>query len=677
MADQNGTRNPWDSDDSREAWNPSGVPQTREDAGLSGAGQSGAAASGSVEGSGASLGADDQPTLAGQDAQSDQSAQSGQGVQNGGDSQATQSLAPLDSAPTQPQSAQPQSAQPVQPAQPTQPTQPTQPLAAPTTRPSSQYSSAPEYGANTSNPTQPLSASAYPFGAPEHLDEGKNAQGHGARAAQKQQNAGQGQRPQYGAPRQSGQQPGFFGVGNNGAAGNGGSNGPTGPQNPFAFGPNDPNSPNQNPQNPQNQGAAQVRKSGSARTWIAAVASALIAALLVLGLGYAAIVNGFVTVPSASSTSSLNSSSGGSGSATVEGTGAADWAAVNKKVAASVVSITAAVSGGTAKGSGAIIDTDGDIVTNNHVVEGATQLQVTLSDGSVYSAKTVGTDSTTDLAVIKLEDAPSDLQAVSFADSSAVAVGESVMAIGNPLGYESTATTGIVSALNRPVAVTDESSNSEIVTNAIQIDAAIIPGNSGGPTFNAAGEVVGINSSIATASTTSSDSSESGSIGIGFAIPSNLVQRVAKEIISDGSVKHAQLGVTISTGSATADGETRAGAEVVTVTSGGAADKAGLQKGDVIVGFNGNVVSSTYSVLGFVRAAAVGDTVKLTVVRNSKTVDINVTLTEAESTSSSNGNSNNDNDDNGSGSDGDNGSGNDDGNGYGGLSDPFGLFGGQ
>jgi putative serine protease PepD len=450
--------------------------------------------------------------------------------------------------------------------------------------------------------------------------------------------------------------------------------GPAGPAGPGSGNPNGGFNGGQN----NNPGAHSTGKSNGARTWVAAAASAIIAALLVLGLGYAAIANGLVTLPTSSSTSSLTSSSGGSGTAKVEGTNSPDWASVNKNVAASVVSISAEVTGGVAKGSGAIIDTDGNIVTNNHVIEGAKQIQVSLSDGKLYSAKLVGTDTTTDLAVIKLQDPPSNLQAVTFADSSNLAVGESVMAIGNPLGYENTATTGIVSALNRPVSVTDESSQSEIVTNAIQIDASINPGNSGGPTFNAAGQVVGINSSIATASTSSSSDSESGSIGIGFAIPSTLVQRVAKQIVKSGKATHAQLGVTITTGTAEADGATLAGAKINSVTSGGPAAKAGLQKGDVIVGFDGNTVSSMYSLLGFVRAASVGDTVKLTVVRNSKTVEVDVTLTEAESTSSSDSsNSNNDNDDN---SDGDSGSGNSDGDGGsgdGGLSDPFGLFGDQ
>ena len=164
------------------------------------------------------------------------------------------------------------------------------------------------------------------------------------------------------------------------------------------------------------------------------------------------------------------------------------------------------------------------------------------------------------------------------------------MAIGNPLGYDDTATTGIVSALNRPVTVTDDDNNA-IVTNAVQIDAAINPGNSGGPTFNAAGQVIGINSSIAS---TASSSGTAGSIGIGFAIPSNLVKRVTNEIIDNGSVKHVVLGITIKSSSVEADGVTRGCAQVQAVTDGGPASKAGVKAGDSIVAFNGKAVSLIY-----------------------------------------------------------------------------------
>ena len=459
------------------------------------------------------------------------------------------------------------------------------------------------------------------------------------------------------------------------------------PPTAFAQGPN--------PQQPGPQ-VAQSNGKSSATTVVTAVIAAVLAAALMLGLGWAGISYGWITVPSSSSMNSLSSNTGGSGSATAKSGEAPDWKTVASDVSASVVSITTQLSNGTGKGSGAIIDKDGHIVTNNHVVSGAQQIQVTLSNGNLYSAQLVGTDTTTDLAVIKLDNAPSDLTPVTFADSDTLAVGENIMAVGNPLGYANTVTTGIVSALNRPVTVQDEDSGENIFTNAVQIDAAINPGNSGGPTFNAAGQVIGINSSIAS---TATSSSSAGSIGIGFAIPSNLVKRVTDEIVKNGKVQHVALGVTVSmnTATATADGVTRAGAAVTAVTSGGPAEKAGVKAGDVIVGYNGKSVTNSYSLLGFVRASAMGDTAKLTVVRDGKTIELNITLDQEESavngSSSSSGNSQNQNGNgsngqtnpygnsgngsNGSNGNGSNGYGNSNNNGdNGGLSDPFSqLFG--
>ena len=456
----------------------------------------------------------------------------------------------------------------------------------------------------------------------------------------------------------------------------------------FGFGSGSGTPNGQNPQGPQ--GPAQPNRPGLSKTAnaiVVAVVAALVAAALCLGLGYAAITNGWVTVPTSSSLSNVTSNKSGSGSATAKTGEAPDWQTVASGVSGSVVSIQTTMANGTAKGSGAIIDTEGHIITNNHVISGAQQIQVTLANGNIYSAQLVGTDTTTDLAVIKLDNPPSGLKAVEFADSDKLAVGENVMAIGNPLGYDDTATTGIVSALNRPVTVTDDNNN-EIVTNAVQIDAAINPGNSGGPTFNAAGQVIGINSSIASTAT-SSDSA--GSIGIGFAIPSNLVKRVADEIIKDGKVKHVALGVVIKSDTVEADGVTRGGATITkssatgsAVVSGGPADKAGLKEGDTIVAFNGNAVNNNYSLLGYVRAAALGDKVTLTIVRDGKTMDVDVTLDQEESSvngsssSDSNGNSQNkQNNQNGNGRNGyGNGNGNNDGGtgDGGGFSDPFGLW---
>lgn len=571
------------------------------------------------------------------------------------DTRPTQPLAPV--APT---SEQALASEPTQPLQP----QPTQPL----------YRPAPEYGAYGPTPTQPEPQQPQP-------------------TQQQNQNTGNGGNPFFnGNP--------FMTRPTDDASQQNRQNGNT-PYG-FPFGPQGPNGG-------QDQGMAQSEDGGNASRGgssatshiVTAVVAALVAAALCLGVGYFALTYGWVSTPTTTSLTNVQSNKSGTGSATAKTGEAADWKTVASEVSGSVVSIQAALSNGTAKGSGAIVSAKGYIVTNNHVISGAQQIQVTLSNGQMYTAQVVGTDTTTDLAVIKLDNPPSDLKAVEFADSDKLAVGEDVMAIGNPLGYDDTATTGIVSALNRPVTVTDDS-GSDIVTNAVQIDAAINPGNSGGPTFNAAGQVIGINSSIAS---TATSSNSAGSIGIGFAIPSNLVKRVANEIIKDGKVKHVALGVTITTGTVEADGVTRAGAKVTAGTSGSAvvsgspADKAGLKVGDVIVAYDGNAVSSTYSLLGYVRASALNDKVTLTIVRGGKTMDVEVTLDKEESavngsgSSNSNNNQNNQNNQNGNGQNGNgngngnsnngnsnNGNGNDS-NGYGnndygngGFSDPFGLW---
>ena len=548
--------------------------------------------------------------------------------------------------------------------------------------PTEQYRPAPEYGAYGPVPTPPAG----------------DASGQTA------------QQPQYGAQQQGQPQdnrPSFFGAfGNPYTTGNQRNNGnpfgnpfggssaqngaqqnnqqqpqyganmpPAGPgnRNPFgAPGQGFPNQPNQTP-------VVTKQKSGMTSHVVTAVVAALVSGALCLGVGFTAITNGWVHVPTSSSLSDVKSNTSGSGSAKAKSGTAVDWTAVAKEVSDSVVAIDVATSDGEAKGSGVVISDKGYIATNNHVISGAQQIQVTLASGAVYSAKVVGTDTTTDLAVIKLDNPPSDLKVAEFADSDNLAVGEAVMAIGNPLGYDDTVTTGIVSALNRPVTVTDDDNNA-IVTNAVQIDAAINPGNSGGPTFNAAGQVIGINSSIAS---TASSSGTAGSIGIGFAIPSNLVKRVTNEIIDNGSVKHVVLGITIKSSSVEADGVTRGCAQVQAVTDGGPASKAGVKAGDSIVAFNGKAVNNNYSLLGYVRASAMGDKVKLTVVRGGNTMDLEVTLDQEETkTNSSNKQEqrqqNNGNDDNGNGQNGGSQNGQNGGNGNngdgGGLFDPFGLW---
>ena len=346
-----------------------------------------------------------------------------------------------------------------------------------------------------------------------------------------------------------------------------------------------------------------------------------------------------VTTPLVSQTSApAQSSSAGT---------AVDWENVAKTVSPAVVTISVSAQNSSGIGSGAIVDSSGNIVTNYHVissvVDGSGRIQVTLTDGRIYEAKIVGTDKSTDLAVIRLVNPPSDLVAAQFGQSSDLKVGQPVMAIGSPLGLSNTVTTGIVSALNRPVQVqASESQNQDnskdpfgqlqqqgnqsqsITTNAIQVDASINPGNSGGPLFNEHGQVIGINSSIASLS--SSSNSEAGSIGLGFAIPSDLVVSVVNQLIQNGTVDHARLGVTVSTGAARVGNDTRAGAQISGVSQGSGAEAAGLKAGDVITKIDGNTVTSAQSLVGYVRRYTGGQEVSVTYVRDGVENTAKVTL---------------------------------------------------
>lgn len=342
-----------------------------------------------------------------------------------------------------------------------------------------------------------------------------------------------------------------------------------------------------------------------------------------------------------------------------------NWEAVAKAVRPAVVAISVETNNGSDQGSGSIIDSKGHILTNNHVVAGAADgngiITVELYDGRLYKAKIVGRDVLTDLAVIKIENPPKDLTVAPLGNSDDLKVGESVAAIGNPLGLSSTVTTGIVSALNRPVRVQavqggspegeDEkdpfglrryfgggmiqpsqpeksTAPTEVTTNAIQVDAAVNPGNSGGPLFDSRGWIVGVTSSIASLSGSGGSTGEgqAGSIGLGFAIPINQASMIATQLIDHGEAVHAALGVVVGQEVATVDKVSRLGARVQEINSGSAADKAGLKQGDIITKIDGKPVKGSLSLVGFVRQYAVGDTVELTVVRDGKEQKIPVTL---------------------------------------------------
>jgi putative serine protease PepD len=353
--------------------------------------------------------------------------------------------------------------------------------------------------------------------------------------------------------------------------------------------------------------------------------------------------------------------------------------AVAAKASPSVVTISVndGSSGGT--GSGVILSEEGYILTNTHVVtlDGATAdptIQVTTNDGRLFTGTLVGTDPVADLAVIKLDEA-SDLTPITWGDSTKLNVGDSVVAIGAPLGLSGTVTTGIVSALNRAITVassaapqgddtdstapddngdsgdgspenpydfwnfdipgqdgsqsqTQTQATSSISLAVIQTDAAINPGNSGGALLNDEGELIGINVAIASAGSTSADS-QSGSIGVGFSIPASLAQRISEEIIKDGSGSHGLLGASVGDASSDATlASVTAGALVKEVSAGGAAEKAGIKAGDVITAFDGIPVASATDLTAQVRTLAAGADATLTVYRDGKTQDIDVTLGE-------------------------------------------------
>ena len=339
--------------------------------------------------------------------------------------------------------------------------------------------------------------------------------------------------------------------------------------------------------------------------------------------------------------------------------------AVAAKASPSVVTIGVSSGQSAGTGSGVILTDDGYILTNTHVVtlDGEVSnptVQVTTNDGKLYSATIVGTDPISDLAVIKLADA-SGLTPIEWADSSKLNVGATTVAIGAPLGLSGTVTNGIVSALNRSITVassaapsspdattpdqgsqspfdyyfdqggsqsqTPSSTQSSISLPVIQTDAAINPGNSGGALLNSKGELIGINVAIANASETSSTA---GNIGVGFALPSNLAKRVSDEIIANGKATHGLLGATVGN-AASAANSTTVGALINEVTSGGAADKAGLKSGDVITNFNGVPITDANDLTAQVRALQAGGTADLTYVRDGKSVTVSVTVGELSS----------------------------------------------
>ncbi|WP_194764702.1 S1C family serine protease [Microbacterium sp. UFMG61] len=383
------------------------------------------------------------------------------------------------------------------------------------------------------------------------------------------------------------------------------------------------------------------------------VAAALVGG--VAGFGGGAILNGI---------SNQNSTGVAQGpeTVTVNNPGSVnETTAVATAALPSVVTIEVAGSNEGGSGSGVIISDDGYVLTNTHVVTlgGAVAdptIRVTTSDGRIFSATVVGTDPLYDLAVIKLTDA-TDLTPIDFADSSDLNVGDTAVALGAPLGLSNSVTTGIVSALNRSIQIassalpdsssedapqqeespdngqnggpfqfdlpgnTSQQTSESISIAVIQTDAAINHGNSGGALVNSKGELIGINVAIAS----SGSSEESGSIGIGFAIPSNVAQRVSQEIIADGAATHGLLGASVQD-AASAENADVAGALIANVSGGGAAEAAGLKANDVVTAFNGVPITSATDLTAQVRAAAGGSDATVTYIRGGKEYEIDVTL---------------------------------------------------
>ncbi|MGW1586623.1 S1C family serine protease [Streptomyces sp. NPDC002386] len=358
------------------------------------------------------------------------------------------------------------------------------------------------------------------------------------------------------------------------------------------------------------------------------VAAVLVAALVAGGLGGGI---GYT----------LAKDNDGSGSTTVSASDGASQikrapgtiANVASKALPSTVTIEAeSTSGEGGTGTGFVFDTQGHIVTNNHVVADAVnggKLSATFPDGRKYDAEVVGHAQGYDVAVIKLKNAPSDLKPLALGNSDRVAVGDETIAIGAPFGLSNTVTTGIISAKNRPVASSDGSSSSKAsYMSALQTDASINPGNSGGPLLNASGAVIGINSAIQSSSSGGFGSGQSGSIGLGFAIPINQAKYVAQQLIKSGKPVYAKIGASVSLEDSTAGAKiTDQGASgSAAVETGGPADKAGLKPGDVITKLDDHVIDSGPTLIGEIWTHKPGDKVTITYKRGGQERTVDLTL---------------------------------------------------
>lgn len=428
------------------------------------------------------------------------------------------------------------------------------------------------------------------------------------------------------------------------------------PEQSSAFGPADRSAPHSTtgraaPVTPIATGTKEKKPFGAGKVAALIVAASLVGGVAGLGTSY---------LGSTIWAQPVGSSATGPDTITVNNPGSVnETTGIATAVLPSVVTIQAAGSSESGSGSGVVLSDDGYVLTNTHVVtlggaEANPTIRVTTSDGHIYNAEVVGTDPIYDLAVIKLEGAE-DLTPIDFADSSELNVGSTAVAVGAPLGLSNSVTTGIVSALNRSIQIASsalpdsatedapedegdqggspfqfdlpgteqQTASQSISISVIQTDAAINPGNSGGALVDSEGKLIGINVAIATAGS----GEESGSIGVGFSIPSNIAKRVSDEIIENGSATHGLLGATVQDASSVETAEV-AGAAIVEAPSGGAAADAGLRKGDIVTEFNGFPITGATDLTAQVRAVAAGSDATLTYVRDGKSYEADVTLGE-------------------------------------------------
>jgi putative serine protease PepD len=344
------------------------------------------------------------------------------------------------------------------------------------------------------------------------------------------------------------------------------------------------------------------------------LAFAAAGAFSVLALGAGAGAGLYASVAPASTTTVLRDvGSTGAIQNASDSTSGISVPAVYQRTHKGVVDITVTQPGGAAEGSGWVYDAKGDIVTNEHVVSGATSITVTLWNGKSFKAHLVGHDSSTDLAVVRISAPSSLLTPLAVGNSDGAQVGDPVVAIGSPFGLSETVTSGIVSALGRSI----DAPNNFTIPNAIQTDAPINHGNSGGPLLNASGQVIGVNAQI--------QSQSGGSEGVGFAIPSNTVRSIVSQIVAGKTVAHAYFGVQVR------DSRSPLGAGLAQVLPGTPAAKAGLKAGDVVVKLDGKTIESANDISSVIDGKKPGDTMKVTYVRNGKPAVATLTLTSRPS----------------------------------------------